>query len=73
MADAADASPNLPPLSLAEFLAQTRAERFLSLQDGQLVCLDPESPEAQTLYQQALAAIAAGAVSLPSPLRPSDG
>lgn len=57
-------SPSEPcAVSIETFLHQVGAERVLAVQDGQLICLDPESAAAQALYQQALAAFAAGAIT----------
>jgi hypothetical protein len=58
-----DATDGATQHALEAFVRQMGAGRFLTVQDGQLVCLDPDSPEAQELYQQALEAIAAGTIT----------
>jgi hypothetical protein len=66
--------PPSSALSLAEFLRQSGAGRFLAVRDGQLVCLAPDSPEALAIYERVLAALAAGTITdLRAPSGMSDG
>ena len=58
------------PMTLAAFLHLPDAvRRLVRLQDGQLMPADPRDPAAQDAYQRALAALAAGDITV---LRPRD-
>ena len=56
-------SHDLSPSALEAFVASVGAGRFLAVRDGHLVCLDPDDREAQRLYLQVNAAIAAGTIT----------
>ena len=56
-------SHDLSLSALEAFVASVGAGRFLAVRDGQLVCLDPDDREAQRLYLQVKAAVAAGTIT----------
>jgi hypothetical protein len=67
-------SSDQPSVTLAEFIQQVGASRFISIRDGQPYCLAPDDPEALALYQEVMAALAAGTITTVSNAsRMSDG
>jgi hypothetical protein len=59
-------TPNTPshPISLADFMRLPGSlQRFVHVENGQLVPSDPDSPEVQAAYQQILAALEAGTIA----------
>ncbi|MBA3824185.1 MAG: hypothetical protein H0X24_09865 [Ktedonobacterales bacterium] len=67
-----DGLPHTAPISLTDLLDALNA-RFVVVRDGEVICLQPDSAEAQALAEQVRAALAAGTITTLPASGPRDG